>query len=210
MTYKEDDLRSAFDVPLPGYKAHNEVMGYKRPTVEEVMESDVQPRLSAVIFLLYPGVEDWYFLLLKRHDYSGVHSGQVGLPGGSLDFGETPEEAAVRELHEESGLLLDPKRIIAPLTSLYIPPSNFIVRPYAAIFDKQPEWRFDSHEVKRGIEVPLKDLLKAESLTDTNVKLSDGATRLNVKAFNFEEEIVWGATAMILSECKEILRNLAT
>jgi 8-oxo-dGTP pyrophosphatase MutT (NUDIX family) len=162
-----------------------------------------------VVFLLYPKQGEWHFLLLKRHDYKGVHSGQVGFPGGSLDEGEHAIQAAIRELKEESGLEIISSDIIKELTSLYIPPSNFVVQPFAAIVDSEPIWKFDTHEVKRGIEVSLEDLLKKESLSDSCVKMSGGNTRLNVKAFTFENETVWGATAMILSECKEILRTLA-
>ncbi len=209
MNWKKEELIQAFNGPLPGLSAHNMVMSYARPAVDEVLQSEKNPRFSAVVFLLYPKPNGWYFLLLKRHDYEGVHSGQVGLPGGSIDQGESPEEAALRELHEESGLKIDHSRIIAPLTALYIPPSNFIVSPYAAIFESEPNWRFDSREVKRGLEIPLVELLKKESLIRTTVLLGRGSTQLDVKAFSFENETVWGATAMILSECKEILRTLA-
>jgi 8-oxo-dGTP pyrophosphatase MutT (NUDIX family) len=210
MKWRKDDLLKALALELPGIVAHDIVLSYARPSVKDILQSDTDPRMSAVVFLLYPKRDDWYFLLLKRHDYKGVHSGQVGLPGGSLDEGEGAEEAAIRELFEESGLEIERAAIAKPLTSLYIPPSNFIVQPYAAIIEYEPKWEFDSYEVKRGIEVPLVHLLKEESLVDTNVTVNGGATRLKVKAFNFEEEVVWGATAMILSECKEILRTLAT
>ncbi len=209
MKWRKDDLIEALAMELPGIQAHDIVLSYSRPSVEDILQSDKDPRMSAVVFLLYPKKDDWYFLLLKRHDYKGVHSGQVGLPGGSLDEGEVAEDAAIRELFEESGLEIARTAIAVPLTSLYIPPSNFIVQPYVAIIEHEPQWEFDSYEVKRGIEVSLAQLLKPESLVETIVTVNGGATRLKVKAFNFEEEVVWGATAMILSECKEILRTLA-
>lgn len=209
MKWTREELKTAFKQELPGLRSHDLVMSYPRPSIDEVLASDRNPRRSAVVFLLYPKGEEWHFLLLKRHDYKGVHSGQVGLPGGSLDKGESSSQAAIRELHEESGLLIDSTAVIAELTPLYIPPSNFVVQPYAAIVDSEPRWKFDSHEVKRGIEVSIENLLRKDSLSETTVKMSGGNTRLKVNAYSFEGETVWGATAMILSECKEILRTLA-
>jgi 8-oxo-dGTP pyrophosphatase MutT (NUDIX family) len=133
----------------------------------------------------------------------------VGFPGGSLDPGESEKEAALRELHEESGLLISEQDLISALTPLYIPPSNFIVYPYVGLINKEPTWRFDQEEVKRGIEVPLKELLKPNNLKEQTVKMSGSGMNIKVKSFPFGNEVVWGATAMILSECKEILKNLA-
>ena len=208
MLFNVSDFKDSFKLKLPGEAAHNRVMNYVRPSVAEVIASDKKTRRSAVVFLLYPKKEDWHFLLLKRHDYDGVHSGQVGLPGGSLDAGETESEAALRELHEETGLLLTKNQIIGKLCPLYIPPSNYIVQPFAAIIEESPIWNFDTREVKRGIEVPLADLTRSDNLQENSVLMSGGATRLKVKSFPFGGEVVWGATAMILSECKEILMKL--
>lgn len=200
-----EEIKSLFEAELPGTWTHDHMMNYKRPSVEEVLQSSVTPRQSAVIFLLYPSANDWHFLLLKRHDYEGVHSGQVGFPGGRLEPEETPVQAALREFWEETGVTLDQKEIVRELTSLYIPPSNFIVQPFVAIIERNPVWKFDQREVARGIEVPLKNLTVKNNIVDSDVRISGGALRLNVKSFHFDGETVWGATAMILSECKEIL-----
>lgn len=201
---------SGFRKTLPGIQAHDQVMSYRRPSIEEVMKSEINPRMSAVVFLLYPKQESWHFLLLKRHDYQGVHSGQVGLPGGSLDEGESTEQAALREFHEETGYELQEGDLITDLTPLYIPPSNFIVHPYAALIEEEPHWRFDEREVKRGIEEPMANLLIKDNLQEEKVRLTGGDVDIKIKSYPFGGEIVWGATAMILSECKEILSKFGT
>ncbi|NND95639.1 MAG: CoA pyrophosphatase [Flavobacteriales bacterium] len=208
MKIEKERIIDALNGELPGIKAHDEVLGYERPTVDEVLSSEIDPRLSSVVFLIYPREDRWHFLLLKRNDYKGVHSGQVGLPGGSLEEGETEEDALIRELEEETGYLLSSNDIINKLTPLYIPPSNFIVNPFAAVIDECPEWVFDKREVNRGIEASLVDLLHPEILEEQNVFIRGGNVRLNVKSFPFGGEVVWGATAMILSECKQILAKL--
>jgi 8-oxo-dGTP pyrophosphatase MutT (NUDIX family) len=209
MLFSKDAIRTAFLSDLPGIPAHDVLMNYERPSVEEVLNSDRKVRESAVTFLLYPEGQEWYFVLLKRHDYSGAHSGQVGLPGGSLDLGETEMEAAQRELHEETGILLSESAFLSRLTPLYIPPSNFIVQPFAALLDETPAWHFDEREVKKALHVPLQELLAPDNVQDEKVLINGGLSRLNVKCFRFHDEVVWGATAMILSECKQILSNLA-
>lgn len=209
MQISEDAIRGAFRTELPGIQAHDRLMNYERPSVEEVLKSERNVRESAVTFLLYPEAEIWHFVLLKRHDYSGAHSGQVGLPGGSLDPGETELEAAQRELHEETGIELPESAYLTRLTPLYIPPSNFIVQPFAALLDKEPSWHFDEREVKKALHVPLTELLVPDNVYDEKVLINAGRMRLDVKCFRFQDEVVWGATAMILSECKQILSNLA-
>lgn len=207
--FKAQEIRKSFKISLPGVDAHNKVMSYERPSIASILSSDKDPRISAVVVLVFPRNGEWNIVLLKRHDYEGVHSGQVGLPGGSLDAGETPAMAALRELEEETGLRLSRAEPLSPLTPLYIPPSNFIVHPYFCIIEKEPDWDFDSYEVKRALFVPIRDITNSDSLQDVSVPMSGSRSRIKVKAFILEDEIVWGATAMIISECKEILLTLA-
>lgn len=208
MTWSKSALIEVFQRELPGISAHDMVMGYVRPSVPEVLRTKREVRTSSVVFLIYPKNGTWHFLLLKRHDYAGVHSGQVGLPGGSLEQGESREGAAIRELHEETGLRLEEKDLLTSLSPLYISPSNFIVYPFMALIEEEPTWIFDEREVKKGIEVPLKDLVVHDNLRESQVKMSGSAMRIQVKSFPFGGEVVWGATAMILSECKQIMLNL--
>ncbi|NNC82005.1 MAG: CoA pyrophosphatase [Flavobacteriales bacterium] len=200
-----DHIPDLFQGPLPGKKAHDAMMGRIRPSVEEIIQGDHDPRVSSVAFLIYPKKSGLHFLLLKRHDYAGVHSGQVGLPGGRLDDGETNEEAMLRELEEETGLRIDTSSIIRELTPLYIPPSDFIVHPFATLIDHEPEWRYDTREVKRGIETPLSELMRKDIIVERKIQVRDSPFPWKVQCFPFDGEVVWGATAMILAECKQIL-----
>lgn len=209
MNFSKSDIQGAFARFGPMIEAHQEVMSYERPAVEDIIASKDGVKQSAVVALIYPKASGWHILLLKRHDYKGVHSGQVGLPGGRMEPGESKADAALRELFEETGYALDRAELMDGLSALYIPPSNFVVYPFAAVIEEEPNWDFDTYEVKRGMEIPLSRLLDGQSLRPNTVKMSGSEMQIKVKAFELDSEVVWGATAMILNECKRILLNLA-
>ena len=114
-----------------------------------------QPRQAGVLILLYPAVDGLSFALIRRtQNPRDVHSGQISLPGGSQEAGETPVETALREAKEELGFN-EPVQILGSLACLYIPPSDFEVRPTVGYMDHRPEWTPDQSEVVEVLECPL-------------------------------------------------------
>jgi len=158
---------------------------------------------AAILCLLYPQNNALHFALIKRVSYEGVHSNQVGFPGGKLELNETPLEAALRETEEEIGVKVAESAIIGSLTELYIPPSNFLVYPYVAHINAAPQFVLEKKEVAYSIEVSLANLLKPENIKNKEMQFSYGT--LNNPYFGLKNEIVWGATAMILNELREVL-----
>ena len=112
----------------------------------------------------------------------------------------------MRETEEEVGISMEQIKIIKPFSQVYIPPSNFLVAPFLGITTNELQFRLDPHEVKSIVEFPLRTLLDDEILTEVKMKTSY-ANEMLVPAFKIEEHIVWGATAMMLSELKELLKN---
>ncbi len=114
-----------------------------------------EARQAGVLVLLYPADDGLAFALIQRtlnpHD---VHSGQISLPGGSQEPGETPVQAALREAQEELGIH-EPVEILGSLTCLYIPPSDFEVRPTVGYIPHYPAWMPDPSEVVEVLECPL-------------------------------------------------------
>ncbi len=199
-------IASALDGALPGEAAHQLMMNYTRETAQEVISKQKDVRMSAVLILIYPSNDGGRFLLLKRHDYAGVHSGQVGLPGGKVEAEDEDLMAtAIRECHEESGVLVKRADVIGELSSIYIPPSNFLVYPFVAVVEKEPDFDFDQVEVKFPIEVPLKELLEEDNIHASSIFIPKYESKIKVKNFLFGGEIVWGATGMILMELKSLL-----
>jgi 8-oxo-dGTP pyrophosphatase MutT (NUDIX family) len=165
------------------------------------------PRKAAVLVLLYPDEkENTTFILIERASYKGTHSAQISFPGGKIDKTDNNlQETALREAFEEVGVLTNSIEIIRELTTVYIPPSNFLATPYMAFVDKKPSF-ITNYEVANTIEVLVQDLLNDSSLTTVSLTTSY-MENTDVPCFRLNGYIVWGATAMILSEIKELLKR---
>lgn len=166
-----------------------------------------QPKVSAVLVLLYLKNEAWHICLTKRHVYPGKHSGQVSLPGGKVDNADTDLLAtALRETKEEVGISCSRESVVGQLTPLHIPISNFIVTPYIAVIPSVLEFTPDSYEVDYLIEMPLSTLADASKRKETVIE-SENHT-ITTPYYSIHDEIIWGATAMILSEFGEVIRRI--
>ena len=148
------------------------------------------------------------FILILRKTYKGVHSAQVGFPGGKLeDQDRSLEAAAVRETYEEVGVPIHHIEVMRELTELYIPPSNFYVHPFIGISKTTPNFIKQDEEVEALIEISLKHFLDDDTVITKRVKTSYDID-VEVPAFKLNEHVVWGATAMMLSEIKDLLKQM--
>jgi 8-oxo-dGTP pyrophosphatase MutT (NUDIX family) len=187
----------------PGSEAHMEMTPYKK---DLVIKSD-SPRLSAVMIVAYVNANQTEILLLKRSDYQGVHSAQVSFPGGKKDDSDLDLLfTASRELKEETGISSSEIELIGSLTPMYIPPSNFLVHPYLAVSERLPQIKLDERESKYHFGIRLQELLSDDFLSKTDIITSYGKLK-NVPYFRLNNEIIWGATAAILNELKQILKR---
>ncbi len=162
---------------------------------------------GGVLILLYPGKRSNCLLLTLRAEYPGVHSGQVSFPGGRMEENDKNlAETALRETEEETGVSKNAISLIGRLSSLYIPPSNFMVYPFIGYAIKKPDFAHDPKEVSSLIEVPI-ELLKSKSIWKRGkIQLANGDF-LTCPYFTISDHIVWGATAMILSEFIDLICN---
>ncbi len=194
------------DQPLPGWDAHKKMINYDRPNPTEAQLIHPNARKGAVLALLYPHQEKTFIALMKRNDYEGVHSGQVSLPGGKFeDDDKTLQNTALREAQEEVGINQKSVEILGTLSPVYIPPSNFLVTPFLGISNNRPEFQTDPVEVASLIEAPIDYLLRRDLLKEKPMFLQVFNTKVKVRYFDIDGHVVWGATAMILSEIKELI-----
>lgn len=195
-------LRHDLNSPLPGRAAQYR-MAPQPPATGVSGETYDRPRADArqggVLALFYPQAGHIYIPLILRPTYMGVHSGQVGFPGGGFDEIDADLTAtALREAYEEVGVHPSEVTVLGHLTPLYIFASNYLVQPTVAWIDYRPEFRPDPYEVAQLIEAPLLDLLNLANRRMETWELR-GRTA-DVPFYAVEGQTIWGATAMMLSE----------
>ncbi|PJF44514.1 MAG: coenzyme A pyrophosphatase [Phototrophicales bacterium] len=159
---------------------------------------------AAVLVLLYPHPIDLHLVLIRRNTYNGVHSDQIGLPGGKREYQETFLQAALRETEEELGVSSKSIQLIGNLTPIYIPPSDYIVHPFVGYVMSRPIWIPDPKEVVEVIETPLAILLDDTIKQHQHMNIQGITVR--VPYYNIQGHQVWGATAVMLSELEGRLR----
>ncbi len=197
-----DRVRAALQKPLPGIAAQIRLAPeYRVESLRAAPPADARP--AGVLILLYPHNDAWHFPLMKRVEDGLVHSGQISLPGGSQEAGESLQETALREACEEIGAACADVDVIGRLSTIYIPPSNFLVTPTVGCVAQRPDFRCDPREVAELIEVPLSTLFDQDVVKREPWPLR-GLT-VDVPFYQIGPHKVWGATAMILSEFSMLL-----
>lgn len=196
-------LKERFNQPLPGPEAQFEMAHINRQKLRlnELQEGNF--RSSAVLLLLVKREEGFFIPLTERHTYKGAHSGQVSLPGGKHEEHDTSlEETALRECAEEIGVDKG-IHIIGELTPIYIPVSNFVVNPYVGVYTNDViNYSLNDKEVKSLLELNLSDLKNPDLVKQTTIDAN--GYKLKTPYFDVQGKIVWGATAMILNEFKQM------
>lgn len=177
--------------------------------IKELEGLDIEarnPNSAGVMALFYPSESQLTrMVLILRKTYKGVHSNQIGFPGGKLESSDRDlEHTALRETEEEVGIPQNEIQVIKALTRLYIPPSNFWVHPYMGFMEKTPLMVAQEDEVEKIIEVELADFLDENCLVKERLS-TRYASNILVPAFKLKGHIVWGATAMMLSEIREMM-----
>lgn len=189
---------------LPGSMAHRKMIPPGRKlTAESTAIGTI--KYSSILLLLFPDEGKLYTCLTRRNSNMKNHAGQVSFPGGKIDEGENPEYTAMRETQEEVGVSPADIRVLGRLSELYIPISGYSISPYVAWIDYKPKFVLNPDEADKLILFPIQDFIQKEKIKYTRVNTVTGV--LEVPYYPFEDEIVWGATAMILSEFFELMKT---
>ena len=195
---------------MPGEASHHKMAPIER--LEELTKQSLKKnkaKRAAVMALFYPNRDgETHLALILRKTYKGVHSAQVGFPGGKQEPSDiSAEHTALRETQEEIGVLQQDITVLKKLTQIYIPPSNFFVAPFIGVCETTPQFILQESEVEALIEVKISDFLD-DSIYCTRRLSTSYATDTEVPAYILNTHVVWGATAMMLSEVRELLKQL--
>ena len=197
------------DADLPAFESHLKMAPLERlESLKNSNISDKNPRNAAVMMLFYPKNNNTHLVLIVRNSYEGVHSAQIAFPGGKYELDdENFAVTALRETHEEVGIQPDKIEIVKAFTELYIPPSNFMVYPFLGISKEELVFIPQPSEVANIIELPLSVFLDDALVVETILSTSY-ADNITIPAFKIDGHVVWGATAMMMSELKDVVKRV--
>jgi 8-oxo-dGTP pyrophosphatase MutT (NUDIX family) len=194
----ETVLRERLAGTLPGLEAQLRFMPTPPRSGWKPGEFPSDAREAAGLVLLYPGESGASIPLTVRASGLRRHAGQISLPGGATDAGETLVQAALREAHEEIGVDPARVRVLGELTPVYVLVSGFTLHPIVGVTDERPDFRLAAHEVDEVIEVSIDDLQDASNIRQGS-RTREGVA-VEYPYFDLRGRHVWGATAMILGE----------
>jgi len=199
-------LKAELQKPLPGTEIQVQMAPPDRSLKNFPKVPQADSSIAAVLIILYQHNGSVYTVFIQRPDYEGVHSGQISFPGGRKEPEDTDiVKTALREANEEVGINLSKISVIGTLTPLFIPVSKTIVTPVIGWINKRPAFKIQEEEVVYLIEGDLKTFLNPSIINIKRFKIL-GEMR-DIKYFDYNGHVIWGATAMILNELLEIIKK---
>lgn len=194
---------------LPGEQAHAKMAPPERREIMKTLDLKTKnPKEAAVMMLFYPRNEQANLILIIRNAYPGVHSSQIAFPGGKIEKCDASfAETALRETEEEVGIAPDQITVVRAFSQVYIPPSNFLVHPFLGYSCEELIFKPDPNEVAGIIEMPLDHFLDDHNV-ETEQMSTSYSESIGVPVFTINEHRVWGATAMMMSELKDVLKSI--
>ncbi len=202
MLIDAENIKNALSQVLPGSVSHKKMLPLNRTLIATDQEQKTIKH-SSVLLLLFIENNDLHAVLTKRPEHMKHHAGQIALPGGRIEKDETALETALRETWEEIGISPEQIEILGSLSELYVQVSRFQIHPFVGWLHKKPEFKINKNEVEKIIAFPLK-LIKNSF---EEVELTTFSGKLKVPCIKFDSEIIWGATAMILSEFYDAIKS---
>jgi 8-oxo-dGTP pyrophosphatase MutT (NUDIX family) len=199
------DIKTELEKPLPGISAQSMMISQFQRNIIEYFNYNQNLREAAVLVILYNDNKKLKTILIERVQESGPHSGQIAFPGGRRENSDFDLiDTALREADEEIGIKVARESIIGKLTKVEIPVSGFSVLPIVCNIDFIPNLKRCENEVDSIIIIDILELLKSKAHRNIIVRDSE----IEVPCYIFENKIIWGATAMVLSEFEEIINRI--
>ncbi len=201
-----ESLKKSLTGRLPGYESHLKMIPEARRREIENRPYNDNAQKAAVLICFFPEESgEIKLVLIRRNEYDGVHSGQISFPGGRWEESDRDMiHTALREAEEETHILMEEVEVIGQVTSVYIPPSNFIVTPVIGWAKKRPQLIPDPSEVSEILTITFNELMDPACLQQRNIPHRE-FNMIEVPCFYLQGQIIWGATAMMLMEVVDLL-----
>jgi 8-oxo-dGTP pyrophosphatase MutT (NUDIX family) len=206
MQQLEDALRIRLAGTLPGVEAQRRFVPSPVRPGWRIDHYPDDARIAAALLLLYPMDRGVAVPLTVRASGLARHAGQISLPGGATDPGETLAAAALREASEEIGVDPAAVRVLGELTPVHVLVSGFTLHPIVGVADRRPDFIAAPGEVEEIVEVSLNDLRDASRIRQ-GTRIREGVA-VEYPYFDLAGHQVWGATAMVLGEFVCLLDEL--
>lgn len=201
--FRKENIVKALQSELPGQKSHTKLLPPNR-ILKAAAEDKDGVKNSSVLLLLFEEDGELKILLIKRPAHMKHHAGQIALPGGRIEAGETDIETALRETYEEIGITEDKIEILGKLSGFYVEVSRFQIWPIVGWLNSKPVLRINPDEVEKVMSFPIAKFTPPYE----EIQMETLTGKLEVPCVKFAKEIIWGATAMILSELYDVLHQV--
>ena len=199
-------IKKRLNQSLPGWDSQKKMAVMPiSPVTRLAFIPPANAKLAAVAIILFQEDNKLKFFLTRRTSNVDHHKGQISLPGGAKDEGESFEDASLRESEEEIGVNVD-LDLLGELTPLYAPVSGFLIHSYIWYVKERPNTIINEDEVESIHDVDLDELQDTNVLSTKSVNVK--GLNIKVPSFKFDSCTSWGATAMILSELKDLLAEI--
>jgi 8-oxo-dGTP pyrophosphatase MutT (NUDIX family) len=204
MTY--EDLISKFEKELPGESSHLAFMPVRGSSSEQIRQGITFRDSAVAVILFHNEAGKLCTILTRRQVYDGSHSGQISFPGGKKELNDNNLlDTAIRECYEEIGVYASNFELLKELTPLFVPVSKFLITPYVFYSEnKSFDYMRSEREVAAIHEVDILELFQSE-VVQIDIPISTDFIMKNVPHFKQGDILIWGATALILNELKDIL-----
>ncbi len=205
MLVSKDIIKKALAGNLSGIDSHQKMMPPNRK-FRDAHSDKKRMKPSSVLLLIFPDNNELYICLIKRPSNMTHHANQIAFPGGKIETGESALETALRETAEEVGINSEEIEILGTLSDLFVDVSGFLIHPFVGWTAKKPDFIINNDEVQKVVLFPFFKF--RDNLEETELETISGI--LKIPCFHFDGEIIWGATAMILSELLDTIENQLT
>jgi len=207
-----NEIKQKLQLPLPGMISHLKMAPpHRAHEIINQLDNAENAKKSAVLILFFHEHNELKMIVIRRSVYVGIHSGQIAFPGGRYEEEDLEvKTTALREIEEEIGIPREKIEILGRLSDIYVPPSNFLISVFVGYLAERPEYNIDEREVDEVIEIPFSEFYKPDTVKEKDFYVNSIKAADNAPYYDVSNAQIWGASAMVISELLDMLKQPLT